>query len=221
VYVFGDCEYVEDEVPSDLDTADADWSGCRAWRDLEDGDPDGGETIGFACEFHDDHDTLDGWGRHLWLHTEESGCPERAAQLVQKFLKEFRPRECWSLTYATTCSKPRVGEFAGGAVFVTADEIKWQDASDSTEQEHKAFLENRCHRQETERLTQEAELQCLQPEQLDDLVHEAASAYAARINNGGLQEQIEYLVAELGAAETEKALASLIADQRNRPRKTP
>jgi hypothetical protein len=158
VYVFGDCEYVEDEVPSDLDTADADWSGCRAWRDLEDGDPDDGETIGFACEFHDDHDTLDGWGRHLWLHTEESGCPERAAQLVQKFLKEFRPQECWSLTYATTCSKPRVGEFAGGAVFVTADEIKWQDASDSTEQERKVFLENRCHRQETERLTQEAEL---------------------------------------------------------------
>ena len=44
-----------------------------------------------------------------------------------------------TLTYATTCSKPRVGEFGGGAVFVTAHEIKWQNAYDFVEQERTAF----------------------------------------------------------------------------------
>ena len=63
-----------------------------------------------------------GWGRHLWVYAEESGSPDNVAWLVQKFLKKFRPDQCWSLTYSTTCSKPRVGEFGGGAVFVTADD---------------------------------------------------------------------------------------------------
>ena len=66
--------------------------------------------------------TQDGWGRHLWFYAEESGSPDNVAWLVQKFLKRFRPDQCWSLTYAATCSKPRVGEFGGGAVFVTADD---------------------------------------------------------------------------------------------------
>ena len=68
-----------------------------------------------------------GWGRHLWVYAEESGNPDNVAWLVQKFLKKFRPDQCWSLTYATTCSKPRAGEFGGGAVFVTADAIMWQN----------------------------------------------------------------------------------------------
>jgi hypothetical protein len=32
------------------------------------------------------------------------------------------------LTYANTCEKPRVGEFGGGAMFVTADNIVWEDS---------------------------------------------------------------------------------------------
>ena len=67
------------------------------------------------------------------------GNPDNVAWLVQKFLKKFRPDQCWSLTYAATCSKPRVGEFGGGAVFVTADEIKWQNAYDFVEQEQTVF----------------------------------------------------------------------------------
>ena len=67
------------------------------------------------------------------------GNADNVAWLVQKFLKKFRPDQCWSLTYATTCSKPRVGEFGGGAVFVTADEIKWQNAYDFIEEQRTAF----------------------------------------------------------------------------------
>jgi hypothetical protein len=47
-------------------------------------------------------------------------------------------------------------------------------------------------------LVQAAELD-IEPEMLDDLVHETKSEEAATINNGGLDSQLEYLVASHGA----------------------
>ena len=64
----------------------------------------------------------------MWLYAEEWGDVEHVACLVRQFLLRFRPDRCWSLTYSCTCSKLRVGEFGGGAVFVTADEVKYQHA---------------------------------------------------------------------------------------------
>jgi len=137
VCVFGDKEYPEDAVPAELADKDADWIGARFLRDKTDHDPDW-DALGFEHSCHDDPDD-GGWGRHLRVYAEESGNPDNAAWLVQKFLQKFRPDQCWTLTYATTCSKPRTGEFGGGAVFVTADEIKWQNAYDFVEQERTAF----------------------------------------------------------------------------------
>ncbi len=74
-----------------------------------------------------------GCTRKIW------GDVSNVAWLVQKFLKKFRPDQCWSLTYSATCSKPRVGEFGGGAVFVTADTIRWQNAYDFIEEQRAAF----------------------------------------------------------------------------------
>ena len=108
VCVFGDREYPEDQLPDDLDTPDAEFYGCRAWRDLPGEYPYDGVPVGFEFEFHDDH-AADRWGHHLWFYAEEIAVPERIAHLVQKFLERLRPQECWSLTYATTCSKPRAG----------------------------------------------------------------------------------------------------------------
>jgi len=212
VCVFGDREYAQDELPSDLDAADADWSGCRAWRDLEGHDPDDGEMIGFECEFHADQDTPDGWGRHLWLHAEEGADLERIAHLVQKFLKHFRPDQCWSLTYATTCSKPRAGEFGGGAVFVTADQVEWQNAYDFVEQCRQAFLTEQSRRQ-VARLARKAEESGIGSDDLDEPVHEAAASTAASVNNRGLPSQIEYLIEQFGVEETEKTLDQILADR--------
>jgi hypothetical protein len=100
-------------------------------------DPEEADSCGFEYEFCEDPGDL-----HLWIYTEESGTVEHVAHLVQKFLKRFQPDQCWSLTYATTCSKPRAGEFGGGAVFVTADAIRWQDAYEFVEQERAAFKQN-------------------------------------------------------------------------------
>jgi hypothetical protein len=137
IHVFGEKECPEDAIPAELAETEADWTGARFLRDKEDCDPQWDDR-GFEYAFHDDADT-NGWGRHLWFYTEEWGDPSNVAWLMQKFLRKFRADQCSSLTYSTTCSKPRVGEFGGGAVFVTADEIKWDNAYDFIEQQRTAF----------------------------------------------------------------------------------
>lgn len=137
VYVFGDTEYAEDELPDNLSPSDASWYGCRALRDLPDVDSD--DDAGFQYEFGQD----DALGRHLWIYAEEGGDPNCVAHLVQKFLRQFRPDQAWSLTYATTCSKLRLGEFAGGAVFVTAEAIEWFDAHDFVSARQTMFANQR------------------------------------------------------------------------------
>jgi hypothetical protein len=128
IYVIQGRQYLEEEVPAELDADQAEWSGCRAFLDMADYDAEFDEGAGFEYRFHLEPD--EDWGRHLWLYAEESGNVSRVAHLVQKFLRTFRQQDCWSLTYALTCSKPRVGEFGGGAVFVTASEIKWECTDD-------------------------------------------------------------------------------------------
>jgi hypothetical protein len=88
--------YPEDGVPAELANTEPDWSGVRFFRDKGD-DPEW-DYLDFAYNFHDDPDK-GGWRRHLWVYSEESGNPDNVAWLVQKFLKEFRPDQCWSLTW--------------------------------------------------------------------------------------------------------------------------
>ena len=102
-------------------------------QDYEEHDPDSpdcGFQIGFEGEGNE---------RHMWIYSDDWGEPGRAAHLVQKFLKRFRPDQCWSFTYSSTCSKPRIGEFGGGGVFVTADEIHWQNSHEFVGQQRAAF----------------------------------------------------------------------------------
>ena len=193
VYVFGDKEYADNEVPDDLEPDDAEWIGCRAYRDMPGCEPDDAENVGFGYEFSGD-DKDEDWGRYVWLHADEWGDVERVAHLVQKFLKEFRPEGCWSLTWATTCSKPRVGEFGGGAVFVTATEITWQNSYEFIEGQEQAFK----LRQDVANLARRAEQSGIKPEDLDELLHDAASSMASTMNNAGVDEQIEWLVGQSG-----------------------
>jgi hypothetical protein len=142
VYVFDGEESGDGHLPAGKALNEAKFAGCRAFRDVEGGEW-GDEEAGFEHSFGTDEDGRENWGRHLWIYAEEGGDVERVAHLVKKFLKKFRPGECWSLSYATTCSKPRVGEFGGGAVFVTADDVKWQSTYIFLCGEQKAFDERR------------------------------------------------------------------------------
>ena len=61
----------------------------------------------------------------IWFRAEESGDIDAVVNSVQRFLKAHRPDDYFILTWADSCSRPRVGEFGGGAVFVTADDRLW------------------------------------------------------------------------------------------------
>lgn len=61
----------------------------------------------------------------VWLYSEEYASPDGVANFIQEFIKRFRPDMKFTFGWAETCSKPRVGEFGGGACGVSADEIVW------------------------------------------------------------------------------------------------
>jgi transcription elongation factor Elf1 len=67
-----------------------------------------------------------------------------------------------------------------------------------------------------ERLVAKAESANLVSEDLDEAVHELAASIAADTNNGGLDDQIGYLVAEMGVEGTEKQLDRLIEGKAER-----
>ena len=61
----------------------------------------------------------------LWVYSEEYGNVSHAGEFARAFLARFRPADCWQLTWAETCSKPRIGEFGGGGLFVTASRVSY------------------------------------------------------------------------------------------------
>lgn len=77
------------------------------------------ETLGFDWEFEDGG---------LWIYAEMNCNLDHVAAFMHMFLKKFRPNDALSFTWATTCSRLRIGEFGGGAVFVTAKKIWWNGA---------------------------------------------------------------------------------------------
>ena len=90
------------------------------------------DLTGIGFEFYGDQSD----GRCLKLCAIEAGDPEAAACFVQEFLRRFRPRASFGLSWCASCSKMRDGEFGGGAVFVTADRIEsWSSSAWLSERE--------------------------------------------------------------------------------------
>jgi len=67
-----------------------------------------------------------------------------------------------------------------------------------------------------ERLVNKADAAGLQPEDLDETLHELTASIAADVNSGGLESQIVYLVDGLGAQHAERQLDQLIEEHTNR-----
>jgi hypothetical protein len=67
--------------------------------------------------------------KELVMYSEESGNVESVVGLVQRMMRKFPAIRPWGMEWAYTCSKPRVGEFGGGAVFVTRKGTKWHSTS--------------------------------------------------------------------------------------------
>lgn len=81
---------------------------------------DAGGSLGFTME-------AAGFGEHvsIVLSAEDCGDVEQVATFAQEFLRKFRPGGHFGLEWAETCSRPCVGEFGGGAVFVTETDMVW------------------------------------------------------------------------------------------------
>ncbi|TZG35977.1 hypothetical protein [Agrobacterium sp. B1(2019)] len=54
-------------------------------------------------------------GTKLWMRDDVTGDPERLIQFVKRCAAEFGLTGRWGFQYATTCSKPLVNGFGGGA----------------------------------------------------------------------------------------------------------
>ena len=64
-----------------------------------------------------------------------------------------------------------------------------------------------------ELLVKKADDAGLEPEELDELVHELTASVAADVNNGGLEDQIACLVDGIGAEHTERQIDELIEER--------
>lgn len=59
----------------------------------------------------------------LWLYSEENYTEEHLIAFVQAFLKRFRPDYIFRMSGAGTCSRPRVGEFGGFWLVISANKV--------------------------------------------------------------------------------------------------
>lgn len=102
------------------------WEQILASRDDPDGPllkivaADGTGAAGFDAELVDDG---------VWFFAEECGDVEQVAVVVQEFFRQHRRGGVWGFEWADWCSKLRIGEFGGGAVVVTAGDIRWMPTS--------------------------------------------------------------------------------------------
>ena len=107
-----------------------------------------------AFSLHADAIDLDDWPgfqweiqlptQDLWLYAGESGNVLHVGEFVRALLSRFRPSECWHLSWAETCSKPRLGEFGGGGLFVTASSVQSWSAHEWLAQRRAQFQETPC-----------------------------------------------------------------------------
>jgi len=75
----------------------------------------------------------DGAGFLVWLHDDgEYGNPEHAETLARALIEELKPDKPFILSWAFTCSKPRLDEFGGGAFcIIRGKDTFWVDAQNA------------------------------------------------------------------------------------------
>lgn len=83
---------------------------------------DDGERVS-ACEFEAD-------GKDVWIYSQESCDLDALADVIAAFQLGFNIDDPWTLTWAGTCSKPRVGNFGGGGIVVYKGKTHWMNTWD-------------------------------------------------------------------------------------------
>jgi hypothetical protein len=81
----------------------------------------------------------------LWLHCDYHCDFDHIIWFMQSLLKKFMPTKIFTLTNAETCSKPRIGEFGGGWLVVSASEVKNGNTWEACEKAVEEIQENNEH----------------------------------------------------------------------------
>lgn len=79
------------------------------------------------------------WGQYAWFYSSQNADISQVAEMVQEYLKAHRPDGCFSLTWAEYTDKLRPDQFDGGAIFVTADDIKTFHAGEWVREQEREF----------------------------------------------------------------------------------
>jgi hypothetical protein len=110
-------EWIKDALtwsPTEEEERDPNFE-CPAWYDRD------AEGCGFDYN-------LDKKARSLHVYSEENGNLDSLVDFLQEFINRFRPEMLFVITWAETCSKPRIGQFGGGAVVIHRDGARWLTA---------------------------------------------------------------------------------------------
>lgn len=81
---------------------------------------------GYMYELYEHSMTAKG----LWVYGEDSINIESAVWFTQKVLTDLNIEGGIYISWADTCSKPRIGEFGGGGVVVTKNDEYWVTSYD-------------------------------------------------------------------------------------------
>jgi len=96
-----------------------------------------------SCADFDYHFQKDEGDDVLWFNGESGGNVEDVGEFIREFLSDNRPGECAWFEWAETCDRPRIGEFGGGAVFITSDSLEFLSTSHWARDLEKRFMERK------------------------------------------------------------------------------
>jgi hypothetical protein len=115
-------EFLNEEMPEDE-------KALKAWREarnLSEDDADMDEQFPHFAWSLDKNRTI------CWLRDDEGFTESHLIGFLQAYLEKFHPDKAISITGAATCSKPRIGEFGGWWLVVTATKVRggnvWTEA---------------------------------------------------------------------------------------------
>lgn len=101
---------------------EASWFRTRLLKAMSAEDSDGGSGHDFDATVENKESD----SRHVWFRDNgEYGNVEQIADIVQEYLKKFDKKGYFTMSWADTCSKHRLGEFGGGFCVVTAKAQHW------------------------------------------------------------------------------------------------
>jgi hypothetical protein len=84
---------------------------------------------------------------HVWFRDNgEYGNVDQIADVVQRYFKKFCTKGYFTLSWADTCSKHRIGEFGGGFCVVTAKGQHWSNEHEFVTKHTKGLESRDLHR---------------------------------------------------------------------------